>query len=124
MTQPTAPDPTHQPTGQEIFDKLDDFGKRDFVLDDYDGVIAGLNALITKLSDLKVGAEDPDQVVRVTLAYNGRLTRLWMDPSATDRFTNLELEDKLNKTIRDAQAGVDELWAAEREHAIDYLPPA
>ena len=85
--------------------------------------MSGLDELIKKLSTVKVGAQDPDGVVQVTLGYNGRLSRLWMDPGATARFNNLELEDKLNQTMRDAQAGIDAAWAEETKDAITYLPP-
>ena len=122
MTQP-APDPARQPTAQEVFDNLDDRGKRDFVENELGDVVSGLDELIKKLSNVKVGAQDPDGVVQVTLGYNGRLSRLWMDPGATARFNNLELEDKLNQTMRDALAGIDAAWAEETKDAITYLPP-
>jgi DNA-binding protein YbaB len=122
VTQP-VPDPARQPTAQEVFDKLDDRGKRDFVEKELGDVVSGLDELIKKLSNVKVGAQDPDGVVQVTLGYNGRLSRLWMDPGATARFNNLELEDKLNRTMRDALAGVDAAWAEETKDAITYLPP-
>jgi DNA-binding protein YbaB len=122
VTQP-APDPARQATAQEVFDKLDDRGKRDFVEKELGDVVSGLDKLIKKLSNVKVGAEDPDGVVQVTLGYNGRLSRLWMDPGATARFNNLELEEKLNRTMRDALAGIDAAWAEETKDAINYLPP-
>ena len=122
MTQPEA-NPARQPTAQEVFDNLDDRGKRDFVEKELGDVVSGLDELIKKLSSVKVGAQDPDGVVQVTLGYNGRLSRLWMDPGATARFNNLELEDKLNRTMRDALAGVDAAWAEETKDAITYLPP-
>ena len=122
MTQPEA-NPARQPTAQEVFDDLDDRGKRDFVEKELGDVVSGLDDLIKKLSNVKVGAQDPDGVVQVTLGYNGRLSRLWMDPGATARFNNLELEDKLNRTMRDALAGVDAAWAEETKDAITYLPP-
>jgi DNA-binding protein YbaB len=124
VTQPApAPDPARQPTAQEVFDKLDDRGKRDFVEKELGDVVTGLDKLIKKLSNVKVGAQDPDGVVEVTLGYNGRLRRLWMDPGATTRFNNLELEEKLNRTMRDALAGIDDAWAEETKDAISYLPP-
>jgi DNA-binding protein YbaB len=122
VTQP-ASDPARQPAAQEVFDNLDDRGKRDFVEKELGDVVSGLDDLIKKLSNVKVGAQDPDGVVQVTLGYNGRLSRLWMDPGATARFNNLELEDKLNQTMRDAQAGIDAAWAEETKDAITYLPP-
>lgn len=123
MTQP-APDPTtRQPTAQEVFDSLDDRGKRDFVEKELGDVVSGLDELIKKLSNVKVGAQDPDGVVQVTLGYNGRLSKLWMDPGAPERFNNLELEDKLNQTTRDALAEIDTAWAEETKDAITYLPP-
>ncbi|MGD9620674.1 MAG: YbaB/EbfC family nucleoid-associated protein [Mycolicibacterium sp.] len=122
MTRP-APEPTPQPTAQEAFDALDDRGKRDFVDKELGDVVAGLDELIKKLSNVKVGAEDPDGVVQVTLSYNGRLSRLWVDPAAPTRFSNLELEDKLNQTNRAALAEIDNAWAEETKDAINYLPP-
>lgn len=115
--------PTRPPRAQEVFESLDDRGKRDFVEKELGDMVTGLDKLIEKLSNVKVGAQDPDGVVQVTLGYNGRLSRLWMDPGATARFNNLELEDKLNRTMRDALAGIDTAWAEETKDAIDYLPP-
>lgn len=124
MTHPApVPDPARQPTAQEVFDKLDDRGKRDFVEKELGDVVTGLDKLINKLSNVKVGAKDPDGVVEVTLGYNGRLRKLWMDPGAPERFDNLELEDKLNRTMRDALAEIDSAWAEETKDAITYLPP-
>lgn len=122
MTRP-APEPTPQPTAQDVFDALDDRGKRDFVDKELGDVVAGLDELIKKLSNVQVGAEDPDGVVQVTLSYNGRLSRLWVDPAAPTRFSNLELEDKLNQTNRAALAEIDKAWAEETKDAINYLPP-
>lgn len=122
MTHP-APDPVRPPTAQEVFDNLDDRGKRDFAEKELGDVVSGLDKLIKKLSSVKVGAEDPDGVVQVTVDYNGRLSRLWMDPGATARFNNIELEEKLNQTMRDALAGIDDAWDEETKDAITYLPP-
>ena len=123
MTQP-APDPTtRQPSAQEVFDSLDDRGKRDFAEKELADYAAGLDELIKKLSNVKVGAQDPDGVVEVTLGYNGRLSRLWMDQGATARFNNIELEDKLNQTMRDALDGIDAAWAEETKDAINHMPP-
>lgn len=124
MTQPApAPDPARQPTAQEVFDKLDDRGKRDFVEKELGDVVTGLDKLINKLSNVKVGAQDPDGVVEVTLGYNGRLSKLWMDPGAPARFNNLELEEKLNRTMRDALAGIDSAWG-RRNQRRHQLPTA
>ncbi|WP_276823946.1 YbaB/EbfC family nucleoid-associated protein [Mycolicibacterium mageritense] len=106
-----------------MFDSLDDYGKVDFVENDLGGIAAGLDRLIKDLSDIKVGARDPDGVVEVTLGYNGRLNRLWLDENVSDRYSNLELEEKLNQTTRDALEAIDEAWSEIKQDAINYLPP-
>lgn len=126
MSHPSAtPADEHErkPSAQEVFDNLDDYGKVDFVENELGGIAAGLDKLIKDLSDIKVGARDPDGVVEVVLGYNGRLTRLWLDESVSAHYSNLELEEKLNQTTRDALGAIDTAWADIREDAINYLPP-
>ena len=72
-------------------------------------MVTGLDKLIKKLSNVKVGAQDPDGVVQVTLGYNGRFSRLWMDPGATASLTTSSSK-KAESTTRDALAEIDSAW--------------
>jgi DNA-binding protein YbaB len=119
----TDPPQMQTPDAATVFASLDDRGKRAFCENELDEVYDGLDKLIQAISAIKVGAEDPDGVVQLTLGCDGRLLKLWIDPGATNQFTNLELEKKVSETIRD---GLDEIARARTElnaAAIDYLPP-
>lgn len=111
------------PTAAEVFDSLDDHGKCDFVLNEFDEIRSGLDKLIAAIGSISVTVEDPDGVVELTVGCDGRWTKLWIDPGAPARFTNLELEDKVIGLLHDAAKHV----AAAREkltrNAIAYLPP-
>ena len=107
-----------------VFAGLDDRGKRAFCERELDDIYNGLDRLIQAISGVKVLAEDPDGVIRLTVGCDGRLIKLWIDPGATSRFTHLVLEQKFNETMRDA---LDEVARARSEidiSAIDYLPPS
>lgn len=126
MNQPSTShpeQPERRPSAQEVYDSCDDYGKVDFVDAELGGIAAGLDQLIKDLSDIKMGARDPDGVVEVVLGYNGRLSRLWLDESVSTRYSNLELEEKLNQTTRDALGAIDTAWSEVRGNAINYLPP-
>lgn len=106
-----------------VFASLDDHGKRDFCEKELDDVYDGLDKLIQAISGIKVFAEDPDGVMQLTVGCDGRLIKLWVDPAATNRFTNLVLEQKFNETMRDALVEVQAARAELGASTISYLPP-
>lgn len=116
---PTPPGPDE---ADRIFSGLDDRGKVAFVERERAALIAGLDRIIAEMSAVKVRAEDPDGIVKLTLGYDSRLQRLTISDGATVDLTPEAITDKLNETMRDAQEEVALMRDEIKDTAIDHMP--
>ncbi|SKK26543.1 YbaB/EbfC family nucleoid-associated protein [Mycobacteroides abscessus] len=116
---PTPPGPDE---ADRIFSGLDDRGKVAFVERERAALIEGLDRIIAEMSAVKVRAEDPDGIVKLTLGYDSRLQRLTISDGATVDLTPEAITDKLNETVRDAQEEVALMRDEIKDTAIDHMP--
>ncbi|MFA4085216.1 YbaB/EbfC family nucleoid-associated protein [Mycobacteroides salmoniphilum] len=116
---PTPPTPDE---ADRIFSGLDDRNKVDFVERERAALIDGLDRIIAEMSAVKVRAEDPDGIVKLTLGYDSRLQRLSINDGATVDLSVTTIQDKINETMADAQEEVALMRSEIKDTAIDHMP--
>jgi len=82
------------------FDELDPPGQIAAAAAELDALSARLDDMLTRLRGIRVEVSDPDGMIRLTLGDDGRLLELWIADAAPTRWTNTDLEDRLNDLIR------------------------
>jgi hypothetical protein len=87
------------------FDRLGDADKVIYSETEVAATLAELDDALARLAALRTEVEDPDGMVRFTLAPDGRLLILFIHDAAPTRLTNLALEQKLNGLFEAANEG-------------------
>jgi hypothetical protein len=104
-------------TDGAAFDDLDDAEKVKFCEAEIISALAKLDDAIARMAALRTEVEDPDGLVRFTLAEDGRLLSLFIHDAATTSLTNLALEQKLNGLF---EAGNEAMWLSRKEFWSDF----